>query len=1079
MLFVAATPKEAEEIERDYKFFARAAGGPSSRFLPPWDVLPYDVIAPDPAVVSARLGALRAISSGEAQVLIAPVNAVLQRLPRPENLVGETTVLTISRGQEIDLEVLIEKLAAIGYSRTNMVYEPGDFSVRGGILDVFPPAEDGPVRAEFFGDAVESIRRFDPDTQRSVVELDDIRLLPAKESEAGGGLDGLITDYFTGGPVVVVDEPARVSSHAREFEARVFAAFEHAGQSAAQSTMATAGRPRPESQYLTADGFAGLVEAHSNVALQSLVIEGPSETVDFHTRSVEGMRLRDAAPEPWPAEIPKTAIAIFCLNLKNLMRGRAVNAVSATQGQAQRLMEIFAEYGIPAEEGAPLYELPAGFASGGLVRIVIGGISSGFLMEDPPVAFIGSQEIFGEKPRHAPAPRAKVERFLTSLSELAPGDYVVHADHGIGQYMGLKRLKLMGVEADFLDVIYSGSDRLYVPVDELGKVQKYIGAEGPSAHLDKLGGTGWERTKQKAKKAVAEMAKELLELYAARAVAPGFAYSPDDHLYREMESSFEYEETPDQARAIVDVKEDLESPHPMDRLVCGDVGYGKTEVAVRAAFKVVLDGRQAAVLVPTTLLAEQHYNTFMGRLSAFPVRVEMLSRFTPKERVKGILAGISDGSVDIVIGTHRILSKDVSFHQLGMLVIDEEHRFGVTHKEKLKTLKKNIDVLTLTATPIPRTLNLSITGIRDLSIIETPPPDRQPIKTLVTKFDQNTIREAILRELMRGGQVFFVHNRIESIFAIGELLRRLVPEAKISVAHGRMHEKALEDIMTKFVSGETNLLLTTSIIESGLDIPAANTIIIDRADRFGLAELYQLRGRVGRSRQRAYAYLLVPGEDALTEVAQKRLRVLSELTSLGAGFKLALHDLEIRGAGNLLGGEQSGHIAAVGFEMYTHLLETAVHELKGEEVEEVIDPALDLKVSAFIPDSYIPDTAHRLGVYKKLSGAASAEEVADIRAELADRFGAIPPDALRLTQVMELKVLARTLKVGGISVLPSEVKLTFTGRVDISPDKLLSFLNKWRGKARYVPEYNIFIKKPAGGWEELFRELAGALKGLA
>jgi transcription-repair coupling factor (superfamily II helicase) len=546
-----------------------------------------------------------------------------------------------------------------------------------------------------------------------------------------------------------------------------------------------------------------------------------------------------------------------------------------------------------------------------------------------------------------------------------------------------------------------------------------------------------------------------------------------------MEASFEYEETPDPARAIEDVKNDLMEPHPMDRLVCGDVGYGKTEVAIRAAFKVVLDGKQAAVLVPTTLLAGQHHETFSQRLAAFPVRVEVLSRFTPKERIKEIKNGMADGTVDIVIGTHRLLQKDVEFHDLGLVVVDEEHRFGVAHKEKLKALRKSVDVLTLTATPIPRTLNLSITGIRDLSIIETPPPDRQSIKTVVTRFDRTVIREAIRRELARGGQVFFVHNRIETIFAIGNVLKEIVPEAKIGVAHGRMREDALEGVMSKFIKGESNVLLSTSIVESGLDIPAANTIIIDRADRFGLADLYQLRGRVGRSNRRAYAYLLVPGEDALTETAQKRLRVLSELSELGAGFKLALHDLEIRGAGNILGAEQSGNITAVGFELYTHMLEQAVKELKGEEVTEETDPALDLKVSAFIPESYVPDTAHRLGIYKRLTGAKSEEELADVRDELKDRYGELTGPVKTLLQVMEVKVLARRLSTAGIQLLPSEIKITFTPRTNISSEKLIDYLSKNKGLARYVPEYTVFVKKPSGGWEAQFTEIKNILKALA
>ena len=1104
VLALTATPKEADTLLSDCLFFAKnppqgEAGRPvlAPLYFPPWDVLPYDVMEPDPECMAGRIRALRDIRSGAARLVVAPVAAILRRLSPPESLLSPGNMPRFKKGVDYPREPLLAKLDGLGYLRVSMVYEPGEFSVRGGILDIFPPGGNAPVRMEFFGDTLESIREFDPDTQRSTAEREEIEAMPAREAAARAASApapcATVVDYFPAPPILFLDEPGRIFAGAGEFEKRAFSAYE---------AIAGAAPAAPSELYISAEELKGLPDTLPSIFSESLPLGGPTGPFEYHTRSIEGLRLREAVraatdggvPEPWPEDLPRTPITIFCRNLKNLMRGRAINVVPATAGQAERLGEIFAEHGIAAVTGEPLL-YPESDA--GSVRITPGNLESGFLMDAPEagrpaLAFITSTEIFGEagragRPASDRAGRpavnrpagAKAERFLTSLSELKIGDYVVHIDHGIGRYMGLKRLALMGVEGDFLEVVYAGSDRLYVPVDELHKVQKYIGSEGAAPSLEKLGGVGWERAKARAKTAVREMAGELLELYAKRSVAPGHAYSEDDHLYREMEASSEYEETPDQARAIEDVKKDLTSPHPMDRLVCGDVGYGKTEVAVRAAFKVVLDGRQAAVLVPTTLLADQHHETFSQRLAAFPVRVEVLSRFTPKERVKEIKQGIAGGTVDIVIGTHRLLQKDIEFKDLGLLVVDEEHRFGVAHKEKLKHLKKSIDVLTLTATPIPRTLNLSIVGIRDLSIIETPPPERQPIKTVVSRFDNSIIREAIRRELSRGGQVFFVHNRIDSIFAIGNLLRQIVPEASIGVAHGRMKEDALEDVMSRFVKGEYNVLLTTSIVESGLDIPSANTIIIDRADRFGLADLYQLRGRVGRSNRRAYAYLLVPGdEDALSETAVKRLRVLSELSELGAGFRLALHDLEIRGAGNILGAEQSGHISAVGFELYTHMLEQAVRELKGEDTAEETDPALDLKVSAFIPETYVPDTAHRLGIYKRLSGAKTVEELADMKEELEDRYGEPSGPVKRLIEVMEIKVLAKGLKAAGIRLLPKEIKITFTGATNISADKLTAFLAGNRGKARYAPEYTIFIHKP-GDWEGQFREIKNSLKALA
>lgn len=1080
VLVLTADAKEAGTLCSDALFFAAATrqetGAPSPAFFPPWDVLPYDVMEPDPSVISERLRVLKGMHDGGINLVVTPVKAFMQMLSGPDGLVSPDAGVELVTGSEAGHEKLVGSLAGMGYTRADMVYEPGEFSVRGGIIDVYPPGADGPVRVEFFGDTVESMRRFDPDTQRSHTELDTVLILPVTEKPSSGRCSDL-SMFFPSPPVVVVDEPSRVMQAAAEFEARVNSSYRSNGEDN--------GAPPPDTLYMTAAGAFSRIDGLVRVDMDPLPIEpgpGAGPAFTFRTSSIPSLGLTDTAPGPWPEDLPRTPITVFCRNLKTLRQDHAVNLVCPTSGRAERLRELLAEHGVQAVMDDAV-QIPAygwdTMRQAGPVNVVRGELSAGFSMEPPGVVFVTAREIFGEKAvKSAPPPRANVERFINSLSELSAGDYVVHIEHGIGRYKGMKRLKLMGVETDFLEVSYHGEDILYVPVDELGKLQKYLGAEGSAGKLDRLGGVSWEKAKARAKKAVEEMAGELLELYAARAVAPGHAYSADDNFYREMEAAFEYEETPDQARAIDEVKADLERPHPMDRLVVGDVGYGKTEVAIRAAFKAALDGKQVAVLVPTTLLASQHLDTFRARLAAFPVRVEMLSRFTPKQTEKAILSGIRDGAVDIVIGTHRLLSKDVAFSELGLLVIDEEHRFGVRHKEKLKKMRTQVDVLTLTATPIPRTLHMSISGIRDLSVIETPPPDRQPIKTVVARFDRPLIREAVLREMERGGQVFFVHNRIDTIFAVGSMLRALVPEARIAVAHGRMREDALERVVTEFVSGAYDMLLSTSIIESGLDIPSANTIIIDRSDRFGLADLYQLRGRVGRSRTRAYAYLLAPQEEGLSETAKKRLAVLSELSGLGAGFRLALHDMEIRGAGNILGREQSGQIAAIGFDLYTKLLEEAVMNLRGETVEEVIDPALDLKVSAYIPDDYVTDTAHRLGIYKRLSAAASDAELADLSDELADRFGPVPEPARKLLQVMEIKTLARAVKAAAVQLMPNEVKIVFSDKVDISPDVLIAFLKARRGVARYVPQYTLFIKKPPGGWDALFELTKNSLKAL-
>jgi len=1113
VLVVSPTQNESETIYSDYAFFAGPDAARAAVF-PPLDVLPYDSVNPDPAILSKRRAVLAGMHSGEVRVVFLPVKALMYRLPPPEGLLGESVSFTLRTGEESGHEWLISKLAEMGYERVSTVRDPGEFSVRGGIVDMYVTGTDAPVRAEFFGDDVESLRRFDPDTQRSTGPLDALAVTPAhafgpssssvdeavrrmRDEALNAGLsdekfysivDALregrpvkgrefllpffhpfmsdITSYFRTDPFIVADSAESVAAECAAYYDRVGSYYE--------GSRTETPSPPPEAVYMSPDEVDRLIAGPGSAGIETLPPpESKGRVIDAAVRSAAGLRLRDDAPRPWPEGLEKTPINILGLNVKLLTKTTGVNLVCAAEGRAERLMELYAEIGVPAERGGPTY-------APGPARIMVGELSAGFMLEEPDALFVSPAEIFGEKPkRSGPAPKTRAERFISSISELTVGDYVVHTDHGIGRYMGMERLKLMGVEADFLDVVYAGSDRLYVPVAELGKLGKYVGSEDASPKLQKLGGTAWERARSKAKKAAEEIAAELVEIYAKRAVAEGYACGPDDHMYTEFQSSFEYEETPDQMRAIDDVKADLESERPMDRLVCGDVGYGKTEVALRAAFKVALDGRQVALVAPTTLLASQHYETFTERLSAYPVRVEMLSRFTPPDRKKGILAGLKDGTVDIVIGTHRLLQKDVGFSDLGLLIVDEEHRFGVKQKEKVKALKAGVDVLALTATPIPRTLQMSLSGIRDLSVIETPPPDRQPIKTIVTRFDKAAIRDALMRELERGGQVFFVHNRIESIFAVGKMLQELVPSASIAVAHGRMHEAALEKVVDGFVHGGTDVLLSTSIIESGLDIPRANTIIIDRADRFGLADLYQLRGRVGRSGVRAYAYLLVPGGELLGDTAQKRLAALGELTELGSGFRLALHDLEIRGAGNVLGSAQSGHIAAVGFEMYTRLLEEAVAGLKGEPVEQTVDTSIDLKVSAFLPEDYVPDTAHRLGIYKKLAGARTPTELMDMADEIADRFGKPPEPARRLIELMELKVLARGLKVGSIELLRSEARIVFTDKVDIGPDKLLIFLKDMKGRARYVPQFTLFVKRPPGGWEALYGELKYCLNSLA
>ncbi|MFQ5881790.1 MAG: transcription-repair coupling factor, partial [Candidatus Methylomirabilales bacterium] len=739
--------------------------------------------------------------------------------------------------------------------------------------------------------------------------------------------------------------------------------------------------------------------------------------------------------------------------------GRAVTLVARGAAQAQRLWEVLLEHDL----GATVTEAPA---PPGVIHVLEGGLSAGFHFVLLKQSYLTEVEIFGPR-RVVPIRRSKIRqaRPFAAFEDLKPGDVVVHVDHGIGRFCGLQKLTVGEVEGDYLLLEYAAGDKLYVPVDKLHLVQRYVGADSASGTppVDRLGSSSWARAKERVRTFIREMARELLRLYAARQVAAGHPCSPDTPWQREFEAAFPFEETADQITAVQEVKADMERPQPMDRLVCGDVGYGKTEVAMRAAFKAVMDGKQVAVLVPTTVLALQHFHSFSDRFTPFPILVEMLSRFRTRREQQAVLRGLRDGTADIVIGTHRLLQKDVRFRDLGLLVVDEEQRFGVAAKERLKQLRTEVDVLTLTATPIPRTLHMAMLGVRDIATIETPPEDRLSIRTYVTRFDPEVIRQAVEEEIGRGGQVFFVHNRVESIHAMARFLKRLLPHVRVAVAHGQMAEEQLERIMCDFYAKRYQLLCCTAIIESGLDIPTANTIIVNRADRFGLAQLYQLRGRVGRDRFRAHAYLLIPREEALSESARKRLQVLAELTELGSGFKIAARDLEIRGAGNLLGTEQHGHISAVGFDLYCQLIEETVRELKGEVREVVVEPVIRLPIEAYIPEDYVPDAVIRLTLYKRLSAAASSEEREGLALELRDRFGPIPKPVEHLLSVLDLKATARSLRISEIDARRPVVRIAFGPAPPVPPERVLALLQKMGGQLRYLPENTLELKSDGQG----------------
>jgi transcription-repair coupling factor (superfamily II helicase) len=966
-----------------------------------------------------RAALLGRLLRGEPLWLVTSPRGATGALPAPEAV--RRQLLAIAVGDVIDRDALVEHLAAGGYERVATVSEVGQWSVRGGIVDVFSPTRSTPVRLELLGDEVESIRAFDPGSQRSTEALESIAVLPMVAAGAGSAT---LLGFLPAGAPVVVTEPSLLEPDGDEPDLGA----------------AIAGRPRVECGLLVAGAPAG------------------STAFRLDTRSVEGFR----------GQFRRLAARL----VEYRAEGFRVRLMAGDPHTAGRLREILQDHEL---EGAIVPTL----LGPELLAVVVGGAHAGFECPALGLVCLTETELFGTRRAGRRRPAYQRGSGLSAFTDLAPGDLVVHVEHGIGRYGGLVTLTVDGQPGDYLLLDYTEGDRLYLPVQRMAAISKYVGAGDSAGRLDRLGGTSWQKTKESVRAAVRQIAGDLLQLYAARQVLSGFAVGSDTPWQHEFEAAFPFEETPDQLEAITQVKADLERPRPMDRLVCGDVGYGKTEVAMRAALKVALDGRQVAMLVPTTILAQQHWTTFRDRLVSYPVRVEMLSRFrTPKEQ-KAVLAGLANGTVDVVIGTHRLLSKDVVFKDLGLLIVDEEHRFGVTHKERLKQLRKTVHVVTLTATPIPRTLSMALSGIRDLSVIETPPADRRAVETVVCRFDANVIKDAVERELARGGQVFVVHNRIQSLPALARLIQRLVPRARIAMAHGQMAEVALERTMTKYVAGEYDVLVSTAIVESGLDIPASNTIIINRADRLGLAQLYQLRGRVGRDRLQAYAYLLIPADGRVDDTAAKRLRVVQELTELGSGLKVALRDLEIRGAGNLLGAEQHGQIEAVGFDLYMKLLDQAVREQKGEPVEEELDPVVTVEVAAYLPEAYVEEPGQRLALYKRLAGFRSFAEIEEARAELTDRFGPLPDAAAQLLDVVGLRVMARTLRIEKLEARGGRALITFATGTPVAPDRLLSLLRTQPKRLKLVREFVLQAAIPAAAWREVHAGLAKLLKELA
>ena len=1077
--------------------------------LPTRDVLPFQNLSPHPEIQEERAVALWKIATGAVSIVVSPIAATALRLRSAEYYADLARVLR--RGETLDPEPLLRHLNTVGYTSTDVVEMPGEYALRGGILDVYPPEADRPLRIEFFGDEIESIRKFDPATQRSSHPADEAVLLPLTETPVSEELLGAIHARLSGKRITGAEEI--VEEAVRSGGVSVFPGWEfYAPVAGADRTLFDM---LPHALVLADESdnlkqefdrvWSRIEEAHERSGIGNLVRPGdlylspddwwkkiatlPGADVEYldiaRSRDVETTVSFLSQPTPrFHGSVPAMLEEV---QKQIAERNRVLIAVPNT-GEVERLADIFSEYSVSFRlgsrtRGGESYADETSYFAGEVLTTTLAKayVPEGVVLPEANLAILGARDLFDESESVVSRPqrhKSKVSAFLSDFRDLQVGDYVVHVEHGIGQYQGLKEINQGDGNAEFMLLEYAEGARLYVPLTRLDLVQKYRSSEGAKPPLSHLGTATWAKTKARVRKAMKDMADELLKLYAERKTAEGHAFPSDNEWMREFEDAFEYSETDDQDLAITDVKRDMESPQPMDRLLCGDVGYGKTEIAMRAAFKAVTDNKQVAVLAPTTVLAFQHYETFKQRFAAFPVTIEMISRFRTPKQQKEILQKVEAGKVDVLIGTHRLLSKDVKFADLGLLVVDEEQRFGVRHKERLKQMRKQVDVLTMSATPIPRTLHMSLVGLRDMSVIETPPKDRIAIQTVVASWDEKLIQSAIEQELDRGGQVYFVHNRVDSIWEIAAKLQELVPRARVIVGHGQMSEGELEKVMLNFMHHESDILVSTTIIENGLDIPLCNTILINRADRLGLSELYQLRGRVGRSDRRAYAYLMLPAEIELTPVARRRLAALKEFSDLGAGFKIAALDLELRGAGNLLGGEQSGHIEAIGFELYTQMLDRAVREMKGEATSDEAETQLNLGLNIRIPVDYIPEENQRLRMYKCIAGVETESQLSDVRAELQDRYGEPPPAVRNLLEYATLKLLAVRVGATGIERKRDVVTIKFRQNAVIDPAKLAQFVSSQRG-TQFSPDGMLKFSLNASAAQEVLRRLRTVLEQLA
>jgi transcription-repair coupling factor (superfamily II helicase) len=1092
-LIVLPQAKEVNRFYRELGFFlpeSHDLSDPDERRLsnerrlfdfPIYDISPLAGLSPHGDVIGRRLEALYRLTAEKNPIVVTSIETIFLKILPKEAMVKAIDFLEVQ--EEVLREDLLRGLEAKGYLRSSLVEERGDYSVRGGVIDIFPPIYTEPIRLEFWGDRIESIRHFDPLSQRSLKHMKEIVLLPANEiimgnenierarsmgrlpmqSAEGGAFPGqeawlnhfysrldTLLDYFPADGVLFLIDPFRLDEQANRFIEKFVKNTERYRLEAAER----------ESLFPETDGILASRETiekdfarHQQVGFSELSLEedeAPSHVLHINAafKIEEDLELQ-LTGKGRRSLAPLAEKISAWLNL-----GSRVVLVCRTEQQAHRLGEILRNYEVRVDEVVGHW---GGVSEDKGLSICLGRLSKGFSWPELGIYVVCEDEIFGPK-RSLSRRRAGDERLgRTTFGQLKEGDLVVHQDHGIGRYGGLVKMEIEQKINDFVIIDYAENDRLYIPADRISVIEKYIGADEQNPKLDRLGGRSWDLAKQKAKKSIMEIARQLVEIYAIRKHHKGYTFSRPDNEYREFEATFEHEETPDQIKTIDEVLSDMESERPMDRLVCGDVGFGKTEVAIRAAFMAVRDGKQVALLVPTTVLAEQHNETFKKRMKPYQIEVGILSRFKSKALQKETVAKVRSGKIDILIGTHRLLQKDIGFKDLGLLISDEEQRFGVKQKEKLKKYRALVDVLALTATPIPRTFHLSLMGIRDLSIIETPPEDRLAIQTHLSHYDEPTIVHAIETELERGGQVFFVHNRVQTIDNMAARLKQLVPNAIFGIAHGQMKEKDLEDTMFRFLQKEINVLVCTTIIESGLDIPSANTIIINNADRFGLSQIYQLRGRVGRADESAHAYLLLSKTSELTRDAEKRLRALMDFSQLGAGIHLAMHDLKIRGGGNILGFSQSGHISAIGYELYMRLIEQSIAELKGEEWHEEINPEININIPAFLPPNYISDMDVRLNLYRRLSFIREESELKAMVEEMEDRFGKSPPEVASLIKVMSVRLLLKKIGINKLDVSDDGMILTFSPETKLDPEKVIQWFGNRPERYRFLSDRKLKV----------------------